>query len=73
MPIYEYDCADCGKDFEDLVMGSRDAVACPKCGSGDVAKRFSVFGVSSDTRVPEGPPPGEYCGPGGGCGRQQCD
>ena len=73
MPIYEYDCAACGEDFEDLVLGAADDVACPGCGSEDVAKRFSVFGVSTDTRAPEAPPAGEFCGPGGGCGRPQCD
>ena len=32
MPIYEYTCTKCGKDFEELVFG--DALpACPHCGA----------------------------------------
>jgi putative FmdB family regulatory protein len=44
MPIYEYDCLDCGGRFEALVLGSPDeATACPACGSADLKKAFSVF------------------------------
>ena len=31
MPIYEYTCTKCGKDFEELVFGD-DLPACPHCG-----------------------------------------
>ncbi len=42
MPIYEYTCTQCGKDFEKLVFGNQE-VTCPKCGTGKVKKQFSVF------------------------------
>jgi len=45
MPIFEYKCGACGKDFEKLVMGSAE-VKCPKCESADVTKKFSTFGMS---------------------------
>jgi putative FmdB family regulatory protein len=45
MPIYEYVCAKCGQEFERLVFGDRK-VACPKCESEEVKKKFSVFGMS---------------------------
>jgi putative FmdB family regulatory protein len=45
MPIYEYKCDDCGKDFEELVFGP-GAVKCPACGSGKTAKKMSAFGMS---------------------------
>jgi putative FmdB family regulatory protein len=32
MPIYDYKCKGCGKQFEFLVLKSR-AAACPACGS----------------------------------------
>ena len=45
MPIFEYKCGACGEDFEKLVFGSAE-VRCPKCESGEVAKKFSTFGMS---------------------------
>ena len=34
MPIYEYTCTKCGKDFEELVFGD-DLPACPHCGAAE--------------------------------------
>jgi putative FmdB family regulatory protein len=31
MPIYEYVCLDCGREFEELVRGNEQPV-CPGCG-----------------------------------------
>ena len=45
MPIFEYTCGKCGLEFEKLVFGGQQ-VTCSACGSEDVKKRFSVFGVS---------------------------
>jgi len=50
MPIFEYTCSSCGEDFEKLVFGSQK-VDCPKCSSGDVKKKFSVF-CSTGTEKP---------------------
>ena len=37
MPLYEFSCAKCGEQFEELVMSSKpEAIAkvvCPECGS----------------------------------------
>src|SRR5229473_3349809 len=34
MPLYEYRCRDCGKEFEALILPSFSNVpACPACGS----------------------------------------
>lgn len=44
MPIYEFACEQCGKEFERLVFGSvTEAVTCPACGSDRTRKQFSVF------------------------------
>jgi putative FmdB family regulatory protein len=43
MPIYEYHCSCCGKDFECLVFGS-EKPDCPECKSVDVCKQMSVCG-----------------------------
>jgi putative FmdB family regulatory protein len=45
MPIYEYKCSNCGEDFEKLVFGNQK-VRCPKCDSGDIKKKFSVFSAA---------------------------
>ncbi len=45
MPLYEFDCAACGKPFEKLVH-SPAAIAeviCPTCGSHEVKKKISLF------------------------------
>ncbi len=43
MPIYEYTCCSCGKEFEELVLSSSEKVKCPKCKSAKVDKKMSVF------------------------------
>jgi putative FmdB family regulatory protein len=47
MPIYEYSCQDCGKQFEKFLRSStnQDAVECPYCHSTNVQKGFSTFGM----------------------------
>ena len=41
MPIFEYTCRDCGKAFEELVLGQEEAVVCPHCGSAKTEKLMS--------------------------------
>ena len=43
MPIFEYHCAKCGNEFEELVFNRDEKVPCPKCASRKVGKRMSVF------------------------------
>lgn len=46
MPIYEFDCHECGKPFETLVLGfSTENVRCPECDSKDIKKKISAFAV----------------------------
>jgi len=45
MPIFEYTCPSCGLEFEKLVFGNA-TVSCPNCTSGEVVKKFSLFGMS---------------------------
>jgi len=45
MPIYEYRCRSCGREFEALVQGSTRP-ACPGCGGKSLEKKLSVFAVS---------------------------
>ena len=45
MPIYEYNCGDCGDDCELLVF-KNDEPTCPKCGSKSLNKKMSACGFS---------------------------
>lgn len=45
MPIYEYECKDCGREFSLLVLKSAEAanVQCKACGSPNISKLMSKF------------------------------
>ena len=50
MPIYEYRCQECGEVTEALVpMGGDADVACRKCGSRKVERKFSTFAARSSS------------------------
>lgn len=75
MPIYEYHCAACGRDFERLVRGDT-TITCPACESRKVERLMSAparpgsggpdFNLSSLGPL-KGNPGAGGCG-GGGCG-----
>jgi len=75
MPIFEYLCKDCGKQFEVLVRGAGKA-RCPKCNSTSLDQQLSAFAVAvghgngGSTELASEPAPGcGSCGMGGGsCG-----
>ncbi len=47
MPIFEFKCDNCGKEFERVVFGSdEDKVNCPDCGDLETRKLMSVFSCS---------------------------
>jgi putative FmdB family regulatory protein len=47
MPIYEYHCKDCGKNFEYLVLGGSEPDQCELCHSNNVCKLMSTCGFVS--------------------------
>jgi len=49
MPLFEYLCQDCGKDFERIVPRHDSPAECPHCESAHVEKQLSVFAVSSSS------------------------
>ena len=69
MPIYEYTCKSCEKQFEHLQRSikSSEKVKCPECGSTKTARAFSVFAVGAATAKSTSPAPG-MCGRCGGPG-----
>lgn len=43
MPIFEYKCKSCDKDFEKLVFaGEENDISCPECSGKDVIKKMSA-------------------------------
>lgn len=80
MPIYEFECLDCGHTTEVLVGSHEtDLVACGNCGGRNLKKLLSAHAAVSPTgRFPTDPadrccgaggPLGTCAGPGSCCGR----
>ncbi|MBX7218547.1 MAG: zinc ribbon domain-containing protein [Blastocatellia bacterium] len=61
MPIYEYDCSDCGRHFEALVFGERQP-ECPSCSGKNLTQTLSVFAVSSGGKTVATSQPLRPCG-----------
>ncbi|MCA1932301.1 MAG: zinc ribbon domain-containing protein [Calditerrivibrio sp.] len=60
MPIYEFRCNDCGKQFSKLIIRKDDTPECPSCKSQNVEKLISgvaTFGKSGSS----------FGSTGGGC------
>ena len=80
MPIYEFECLDCGRNTEILMASNEtDLVVCGNCGGKNLKKLLSAHAAVSPTgSFPEsaadrccgssGPPSG-CAGPGSCCGR----
>jgi len=43
MPIYDYKCNDCNKEFEVLVKNDGKATDCTECGSKNIKRVYSSF------------------------------
>ncbi len=58
MPIYEYECLDCGEKFEDFrrAVDCDREIECPACGSKKTQRVLSVFATG---------PAGSSCWPTG--------
>jgi putative FmdB family regulatory protein len=65
MPVYEYACDQCGKRFELFVrsVSASSSPVCPHCGSLDVHKAISLFGVGVGSSAGRAPAAAS-CGPG---------
>ena len=49
MPIYEFICKKCENHFESLVsIGKEKSVSCASCGSKDIQKLISSFGIGGE-------------------------
>ncbi len=72
MPIYEFHCPQCGRDFEELVFNSREKVQCPGCGGQECEKLLSA--VSFRSKNASGDTVSGSAGGGGcsGCAATSC-
>lgn len=63
MPIYEFHCASCNKDFDELVQNPKavSGVKCPTCGGMDVERKISTFSAHATGSPPCGLPSGNAC------------
>lgn len=69
MPIYEFHCKDCDKEFEELVFSQDETPNCPQCHSQNTEKLISRpcrnrKGGSSGADIPS---MGSTSSSGGGC------
>jgi putative FmdB family regulatory protein len=49
VPLYDFECLDCGENFEALVLRNSDPPACPECQSQNLKQQISMFSVSSES------------------------
>jgi len=49
MPLYEYECSECGRKFElrRSMSDSDSDIKCPECGKGILKRVLSLFSTSS--------------------------
>ncbi|TMA52502.1 MAG: zinc ribbon domain-containing protein [Deltaproteobacteria bacterium] len=62
MPLFDYRCAACEQEFEELTSAAAaSGVTCPSCASPQVTRLLSAFAVGRTGAAPES-------GPCGACG-----
>ncbi|NLV21401.1 MAG: zinc ribbon domain-containing protein [Syntrophomonadaceae bacterium] len=48
MPIFDFECSDCGNKFDLLIANKdKDKAQCTKCGSRNIKQLLSMFATSS--------------------------
>jgi len=59
MPIYEYECKDCGKVFEKIqpARAKKKGLPCPKCNGKETERIMSCFSSGSRTKTQTACPP----------------
>ncbi|MDO8794000.1 MAG: zinc ribbon domain-containing protein [Vicinamibacterales bacterium] len=67
MPLFEYECRACGRQFEYLTRGGQSP-SCPSCQSVNLQKLLSVFAVSTHGGNSDPAPFPASAGACGSCG-----
>ncbi len=68
MPLYEYQCSACGKEFEQIVRLSEAHLnpACPSCKGEETHKKISVFAAHRTSSTTASMTASSACTPRGG-------
>ena len=70
MPLFEYRCRECAREFETLVTArTAESVRCPACLSSAVER---LIPLPATGRVVEGSAPTNCTGDGPPCGKSWC-
>ncbi|MEQ1948173.1 MAG: zinc ribbon domain-containing protein [Bryobacteraceae bacterium] len=74
MPIFEFQCDDCGTKFEKLLRraGETSGVECPSCGESYITEQLSTFAAHANGSSKQSGTPAcgsGMCGMPGMCGR----
>ncbi|MEQ1886615.1 MAG: zinc ribbon domain-containing protein [Bryobacteraceae bacterium] len=74
MPIFEFQCDDCGTKFEKLLRraGETEGVECPSCGENHITEQLSTFAAHANGSPKQSAMPScgsGMCGMPGMCGR----
>ncbi|MDH4320545.1 MAG: zinc ribbon domain-containing protein [Desulfobulbaceae bacterium] len=68
MPLFDFICHACGKEFEILLLG-KDRPVCPHCQSKDLEKKMSAFARPRSGDGADSAGGGSRCG---GCSGGSC-
>ena len=68
MPLYEYQCIECGTEFEKMVRFSETSQEqpCPTCHAKNTKKKISSFASLGSANASFGTSIGSNCGSSGG-------
>lgn len=77
MPLHEFCCNKCTKEFEELIFKEDDSVTCPHCGSDQVEKLISACKFKTGGPIVGGSPTANPATSGGssacsGCSGGNC-
>lgn len=63
MPNYEYECKVCGDKFEvrrGFFEKEKEKTPCPKCGSNETGRVYSIFCSATSSSTSCAPSPGRF-------------
>ena len=72
MPVFEFECEACGREYEELVLRADEVIQCPCCGSDRARKLMSSFAVGGEARKAGGGGCGSCRPAAGKCGSCKC-